>query len=281
MAFKEREPQYIPSALNTPMLNYREYYMSTFEKIQNTLLAFFAGGIVGLIFYGGQFLDEDGAATTMTMVCNVFLFVLIGMISVFFFLPIRKKQLKEKRKMEITHQFRELLTALAASLSSGMNVQSSLKSACNDLILEYSENAYIVCEVKEMLNGLENNIPIDAMLTSFGDRSEIEDIKNFGVVFSMCYRTGGSLKDVVRRTNNIISEKIVIREEIETTLSSNKTQFSAMMLIPVVMVLMIRTMSSTFSASFATPAGIVATTVAIGIFIAAFKLGQSIMNVKG
>ena len=40
-------------------------------------------------------------------------------------------------------------------------------------------------------------------------------------------------------------------------------------------------MSSSFSASFATPAGVIAMTVAIGIFIGAYKLGQAIMDVKG
>lgn len=88
------------------------------------------------------------------------------------------------------------------------------------------------------------------------------------------------MKDIIRRTNGIISEKIEISEEIETALSSNKSQFSAMMIIPVVLVLMLRMMSSSFSASFATVPGIIAITIAIGIFIAAYRLGQRIMDIR-
>lgn len=281
MAQKHYEPEYIPSALNTPMLNYKVYYMKPHEKLQNFLLAAAAGGAVGLIFYGGQFLDEDGLATTATYIGNVVIFLVAGLITSFIFLPIRTKQLRDKRKAVLTRQFKELLSALATSLSSGMNLQDSLSSAYADLELQFSENGYIVKEVAEMLNGLKNNVPIEQMMVSFGDRSEIEDISNFGIVFSMCYRTGGSLSDIVRRTSNIITEKAEIAEEIETAISSNKTQFTCMMFIPVVMVIMLRTLSSTFAAGFSTPVGIAGMTVGLLIFFLAYKLGQKTMDIKG
>ena len=281
MQKKEQEPQYIMSALNTPMLNYRVYYMTVKEKIINFLMAFIIGGAVGLVFYGGQFRDSDGAATKATLLCNIILFLMIGVVTVIIYFPIRKKQLKNKRRLQLTKQFRGLLEALAVSLSSGMNMSDALNSSYHDLKLEYTEDAYIVLEIKEMLSGLENNIPIEDMMMALGERSEIDDIRNFGVVFSLCYRAGGNLKDIVRRTNSIMSEKMEIAEEIETSLASNKTQFTAMMCIPVVMVLLLRMMSSSFAASFSTAAGVMAITVAIGIFIIAFRIGQKITDIKG
>ena len=85
----------------------------------------------------------------------------------------------------------------------------------------------------------------------------------------------------MRRTNGIISDKIDINEQIETAITSNKSQFTTMMIIPVVLVLLLRVMSSQFAASFATPVGIFAITIAIAIFVAAYKMGQKIMDVKG
>lgn len=269
------------SALNTPMLNYKTYVMTAREKMITFLIAFVVGGIVGLIFYGGQFRDADGITTTATTICNIVIFVLVGIAAWFLYYPMRCKQLQSKRKNELAMQFRSLLEALAVSLSSGMNMSESLLSAYNDLKVEYSDNACIVQEVKEMIDGVQNNIPIEEMMKSFGERSQIEDIKNFGIVFEISYRAGGNMKDIVRRTNSIISEKIEISEEIETALTSNKSQFTAMMVIPVVLMLMLRMMSSSFAASFATAAGITAITVAIGIFYAAYRLGQKIMDIKG
>lgn len=281
MAKKKQEPQYIMSALNTPMLNYKTYVMSSQEKIITFLMAFIVGGFVGLVFYGGQFRDSDGVSTTATLICDSILFALIGIVAIFIFTPIRKKKLLKKRRLGLTQQFRSFLEALSVSLSSGMNMSDSLLSAYNDLKIEYSDTAYIVLELKEMITGIQNNIALEDMIASLGERSQIDEIKNFGIVFSVSYRAGGNLKDIVRRTSNIISEKIEISEEIETALASNKSQFTAMMYIPVVMMLMLRLMSSMFAASFATPAGIIAVTIAIGIFFAAYKLGQKIMDVKG
>ncbi len=281
MAKKVKEPQYIASALNTPMLNYRTYVMSGKEKTTTFLLSFVIGGILGLTFYGGQFRDADGLATRATLISNIIIFTLVGIAACFVFYPIRCEKLKDKRRRELTQQFRSLLEALAVSLSSGMNMTESLTGAYGDLKAEYSEKAYIVDEVREMIDGIQNNIPIEEMMESLGERSQIDDIKNFGVVFEICYRAGGNMKEIVRRTNNIVSEKIEISEEIETALASNKSQFTAMMVVPVVMMLLLRTMSSSFSASFATLPGVIAITIAIGLFVVAYRLGQKIMDIKG
>ena len=162
-----------------------------------------------------------------------------------------------------------------------MNILDSLLTVYNDLKIEYSDDAYIVFEVKEMIDGMQNNIAIEDMMASLGERSSIDDVKNFGIVFELCYRAGGNMKDVVRRTSDIISEKIEIEAEIETALTSNKSQFTVMMVIPVGMVLMIRTMMPAFANSFATVPGVIAMTVAIGIFIGAYKLGTKITDIKG
>ena len=260
MAKKVKGPQFIPSPLNTPMINYNEYYMSSKEKMLTCLFGFIGGGFIGLVFYGNQFLDEDGNSTLATMICNVVIFVLIGLIACKILLPMRTEQLRTKRIKALRKQFRSFLEALAVSLSSGMNIMDSLMSANNDLSVEYSNDAYIVAEIREMIAGMQNNIAIEDMMAFLGSRSSIEDIKNFGVVFELCYRAGGNMKDIVRRTSDIISEKIEIEAEIETALTSNKSQFTVMMIIPVVMVLMIRILMPAFSASFATPAGVIAVT---------------------
>ena len=268
MAKKQQEQQYIMSELNTPLLNYQVYVMDAQEKLTTFLLGFLAGGVIGLVFYGNLFLDDDGNLTQMSMISNVVVFVLVGIIGWRIFTAMRTESLKKKRMTELTHQFRSFLESLAVSLSSGMNVFDSLAGAYADLQTEFSDNGYMTAEVKEML-------------ASLGERSGNDDIKNFATVFEICYRTGGNLKEVVQRTNGIISERIEIKEEIETLMTSNKTQFTAMMVIPVVIILLMRVMSSTFAQSFASPLGIVAMTIAIAIFYAAYVMGQKICNIEG
>ena len=281
MKRKAKSAEFIHSPLNTPMLDYRVYHMSRMEKLQATVISFLGGGAVGLVFYGGQFLDEEGMATSATMIGNIAIFLLIGFIASCIFVPIREKQLKDKRTRELTNQCREFLSSLTTSLSSGMNMQEAITSAHRDLVVQFSEKSYIVEETAEILKGLKNGLVLEDMLKFFGERSGVEDISNFSTVFALCFRKGGNLKDIVRRTHDIISEKVGIAEEIETSIASNKMQFNCMMVIPILIVIMLRTMSSSFAASFSTPVGVIGMTVAIIIFVVAYKIGQDIMDVKG
>ena len=139
----------------------------------------------------------------------------------------------------------------------------------------------IVAEVRELIDGVNNNINIEVMLEDFGIRSDIPDITNFATVFATCYRTGGDIKSVVRRTTDIISEKILISSEIETAMTSNKMQMNIMTILPIVIIGMMRLMSQDFAASFATIIGVLGLTVSAALTIGAYKLGQKITDVKG
>lgn len=281
MAKKERIPQYVMSQLNTPMLNYRVYVIPAQKKIMLILGLFVIGGLLGQVFYGNLFLNSDGEMTKASYISNFVVFIIVGLIVIKVAYPMVLDRLKSKRKMELTNQFRSFLEAIAVSLSSGMNVPDALISANNDLRMEYSDDSYIVKEVQEMINGIQNNLSIEVMLKDFGARSEIIDIQNFSEVFAVGYRAGGNLKDIVRKTSDIIDDKIEMSAEIETAIASNKTQFDVMMIVPIVIIILLRTMSSQFAASFSTVAGVFATTVAIGIFVGAYKLGQKIMKITG
>ena len=91
---KQKEPKYIPSPLNTPMINYKVYYMSKLEYTTLFVLVFVVGGIVGLIFYGGLF-KYDGNATIATYISDVIIFGGIGFIAFKIFFPIINSMLLE------------------------------------------------------------------------------------------------------------------------------------------------------------------------------------------
>lgn len=280
MATKAKEPEYYLSRINTPVLNYKTYKMKPYEKILYSSFLFGAGGVVGLIFYGGLF-KADGRATLMTMISNLVVFGVAGLIAIKYFFPIVKQSLIRKREETLKKQFCNFASALTNALSSGMNMNDSLHAVYEDLQEQYSDEAFIVKEVQEIINGVNNNIAIETMLEDFGIRSGIQDINNFSTVFATCYRTGGDIKSVVRRTTEIISEKTMISSEIETAITSNKMQMNVMNVLPIVIVFMMRMMSQDFAQSFATIIGVFGLTVSVALTIGAYKLGQKIMDIKG
>jgi len=280
MAKKNKEPEYIRSKTNALMLNYRVYYMNAKERLITILIGFGIGAIVGYVFYGNQFLDPDGVPTNATTICNIIILLVAGMIGAAVFMPMRTEQLCAKRRTELIKQFRSWLDSLAVALSTGMNTQDALASSKEDLIVEYGPKAHIVNEVNDMISSIHNNIPLVQTMNFFSERSQIEDIANFSTVFAVSSEAGGNIKDVVRRTSAIISDKLAVNEQIETTITSNKSQFSVMMFIPVVIVMMMRSISSDFAKSFSSVTGILVNTIALGIFYIAFRLGNKIMDIK-
>lgn len=273
-------PEFLPSCIGNAMINYQEYYMSAAEKIFFFLLAFVSGGLVGQIFYGGLF-KEDGEPTTATYISSIIIFVIIGGVVAKIVLPIIEKMLKEKRQLELRDQFRDLLEILTTALASGNTVTDSFVNARNDILGQYTEKDYIVIELAEIVNGLENGVTLENLISNFGSRSGLEDIQNFSNVIGNCYRMGGNFKDVVRRTKDIISDKMAITDEINTKLASNKMQLNAMSLMPILLVGMIKAMNPTFAENLASPVGVLVTTLAICGLGGAYFWGQKIINIEG
>lgn len=276
---KENEPQYILSPLNNPMINYRVYKMSATQNILFSLLAFVAGGLIGLIFYSGMF-RIDGEATTATYISDIIIFVLAGVIALKVSRTPIIKWLKAKRDKALEKQFIDFLENLATSLSAGANVTTSFDNVYLELCNRYGGKDLIICELSEILQGMNNGKTMEEMLSAFGKRSDNEDIENFSNVMSNCYRLGGDFKSIIMRTRDIVSDKIAVANEIETKLSSNKLQLKAMCIMPIGIVAMLKLTNPSFAGNLTTPVGIIVTTLSIGIFVIAYFWGQKIINIR-
>lgn len=274
------EPQYYSSATNIKVLNYKVYYMSFPEKLLFFLLAFAVGAAVGYLFYGGLAKDEYGQPTTMTYVLNIAIPSVVGIIAGKLFLPVRRDSVIKKRKKELTHQFRDMLESLTTSLGAGKNVNDSFMSVYEDLKAQYDEDAFILKELEVVISGIHNNVAIEDILDDFGRRSGSEDIKSFADVFRVSYNKGVNVKDIIRNTHGILSDKMEIAEDIETVVTSNKTEQNIMIVMPIALVGMIKLMSPDFAANFATSSGVISTTVGIVMFVAAYFIGKAILNIK-
>lgn len=277
---KEGEPQYYTSATNMITYNYKVYYMKPIEKILYFLLAFAVGAAVGYLFYGGLAKNEFGDPTTLTWQLNIIISSIVGIFAGIMYVPIRTKQIMQKKQNDLKLQFRELLDALATSIGSGKNVVDSFRGAREDLCIIYSEDTSIIKELDVVLDGIANNIDIEKSLLDFGVRSGIDDIISFANVFETCYRKGGNIKDVIKNTQQIITEKMEVEMEIQTIVTGAKNEQMIMTVMPIALIGVIKMMSPELASNFATPAGIIATTVAIILFVVAYFVGTIVLAIK-
>jgi len=280
MKHKEEQPQYYRSATGEITLNYCVYYMSLAEKIVYFLLAAIIGAYVGYLFYGGIGKNEFGEPTTLTYVLNTIVTLGCGFMTGKYFLPIRTKQIQVARQKKLRSQFRDMLEALSTALGAGQNVRDAFASVYNDLTNQYEETAFILKELYLINTGVVNGVNMEDLIADFARRSGSKDIKDFSDVFEICYRQGGNIRETVKNTCQIISDKMGIVEEIETTVSGSKNEQYIMLVMPVALIAMIKSTSPDFAANFTTPAGIASTTIGIVLFVVSYFLGTKLLDIK-
>lgn len=275
------EPEYYYSATKILVSNYNVCYLSKKEKIFYFLLAFIIGGAVGYLFYGGIGLSElDNRPTTTTYICNFIAVVLTGFIAGKLILPVVVANKKEKRQKALAKQFRDMLDTITTSIGAGKNIPEAFLTARNDLAVQYSEDSDIVHEIDVINDGIRNSVLIEDLLEDFGERSGIDDIKSFANVFKICYKKGGNIKDVIRNTHSILSDKMTIKEEIETLVTANKFEQNIMIVMPVALIALIKFSSPDFAANFTTTTGIISTTIAVALFVVSYFIGRKILKIK-
>lgn len=280
MLKKEREPDVYMSEINLPVMNYKVYYMKKWEKLLYFIVAFLFGAAVGYLFYGGIGKDAYGDPTTLTYVLNVLFMLIGGIFAGVAFIPIRTKQIIAKRKRALRDQFRSMLEALSTSLGAGKNVNDSFIAVYNDLQMQYDSEAYIIYELYVIISSVQNNVPIEKVIADFGRRSDIEDIEDFANIFAISYRKGGNMNQIIKNTHEIMSDKMEIEDEIATIVSGSKNEQTIMLFMPVLLIAMIKMMSSEMAANFTTKTGVIATTVGVVMFIVSYFVGKKVLDIK-
>lgn len=277
---KVLEPQYYMSPTQIPTLNYKVYYMSAVEKAVYFALAFLVGYVVGYLFYGGIGIDEYGNPTTVTRVLDILIPSVVGFLAGKIFLPMRTEQILNRRRRDLSHQFRDFLDGITTSIGAGNNVVMAMTLVYKDLKVQYPEDAYIIKEIEVLLSGMHSNFDLEDMLDDLGRRSGNADIISFANVFRICYRKGGNIQQVLRNTHEIMSQKMEISEDIETIVSGSKLDQTVLLIMPVALIGIIKMMSPEFAANFVTGTGLISTTIAIGLFVASYFIGKALMDIK-
>lgn len=259
---RKKKEYVIKDGLLHNAVDYDYYEMSLAEKVIYFILAAAVSAVVGWLFYESKILS-----------------IILGVICGFLFLPMRRKQIIEKRKQKLQLQFKDMLESISTSLDAGSNVQDAFINAKEDMRLRYGENSDIYKELCIINEGITSNINIEDLLLDFGDRSQLTDVISFANVFETCYRKGGNIKQVIKNTYSIICDKIDIALEIRTVIASKKSEQNVMTCMPIIFVFLIK-MMGTDMVDLTSFIGRVSTTIAVVLFVVSFFIGKKILDIK-
>ncbi|MBR5349054.1 MAG: kinase [Lachnospiraceae bacterium] len=242
--------------------DYNVYNLTTVERVTGFAIGFVAGFVGSHVMFNSPIVS-----------------LIFGLIAGYVAIPIYRNHLQAKRSREILLQFRDLLDSLTSSYSAGENTMGAFEGALKDIGSAHGENAPMFKELKILLKGLHNNFVIEDLLRDMGKRCGAEDIISFAETFAVCNRLGGNLKKVVSESRNIISDKIEIEMEIQTSLTSGKNEINILMVMPFVIIAAMGTMGEK-ALTANTPTNVAVKIVAIIMFALAYYIGRRITDIK-
>lgn len=207
------------------------YNIYRYSKKEMFLLVF--QGIFLCTFFGFLFYNS------LVGILILFPFIVI-------FLKSKKADFIRKRKWQLNTEFKDALSSLIAALNAGYSVENAFYQAVMDLKQLYGEDSLIIEEFAAILKKLHMNQNLEDILSNLGERSDVEDIKNFAEVFRTAKRTGGDIIRIMRSTEKTIRDKIEVEMEIQTLISGKRLEAKVMNIMPCGIICYLRLFSPGF-----------------------------------
>lgn len=229
--------------------------------------------------YGGLYLGLDGVISCLFFSSLPVFFFLLPGCAVFF--RDRKNILRKRRAQSMQSQFLTGMQLVCTSLQAGYAVENAFREAVSELEKIYGQEEFIVREFQYIVNQLSLNRTIEALLMDLGQRSHVEDIRNFGEVFCIAKRTGGDLMAVIRNTVSCIQQKQETKQEIDTSLAGKRMEQDMMSAIPLLILGYVRLTSPGFlDPMYETGVGMMVMAVCFAGYLLAYFWGRKIMGIQ-
>jgi tight adherence protein B len=186
-----------------------------------------------------------------------------------------------KRRRNLRTQFFDLLEALSVSMRAGNPISQAMQSAREDMTLLYPEDSDIIVELDIIIGKFNNTIPLSEAFANFALRSEIEDISSFASVYATIEGKASRADEIVRETQQIISDKMEIEMEIDTLMTAAKSEVNIMLMMPLVILAVIGYAGEGFMDSiYTTAAGRLVAAGGFIVFIISFIMARKFSNVN-
>lgn len=208
--------------------------------------------------------------------------IIVGFIVGVFLEKIYSQSAIKKRQKNLRLQFRDFLEAMAVAARAGNVEVQAIKYAAKDLRMSYTEQADIVREIDHIIMQYEGGgIAIKDLFQDFADRSRLADVQNFATIYGVIEGKSDRFGDIVVQTHEIIGEKIEVEQEIETGITSAKSETYMMLVMPIVVVGMMSVVGGgLLDAAFTTAIGHLAATAALILFVISFIMAVKFTDIE-
>lgn len=185
------------------------------------------------------------------------------------------------RKERLAIQFKDAVLTVGSSMQAGQSVENAFLEAEREICALYGKESEMAGELSLIRKGLRNQLPLEQMLLSLGERSHVEEIRDFSEVFAVAKRLGGNLKEIIGRTAELTGQRMEVEREIQTMLSSKKYEQKVMMAIPFLLFGYIQlTSGGFFDVLYHNAAGSLVMTVCLLLYLSACVLAGRLSDIR-
>lgn len=163
-------------------------------------------------------------------------------------------------------QFHTALDFLMTAVSAGSSVEAAFIDTYKNLEDIFGKKEMIVEEYALICKGLKMNQPIEGLVRNFAKRTGIREIKSFSDIFSVSKRTGGDLAKIMGDTGQIISERIMSKEEMLSMIEGKRMESSIMKLMPAAVILYFRMTTDYMNIFYGNVGGMFVMTVVLLVY---------------
>ena len=206
---------------------------------------------------------------------------LIGIIGVIPYIRYRRAAFLKRQKQILMEQFLSMITAVSGKVNGGMSAENAFTDTLPDMERMYGKQALIVTELKLIMIRQTHSESLEKCLIDLGHRSKIPDICEFAQIFSIARQNSGQMRTVINDTVRTMQEKSDTEAEIEVLVSGKKMEQKIMCVIPLIIIAYLRLETAEFlSVLYHNPFGIVIMSICLAVYIAAYFMGERIVDIR-
>lgn len=244
-------------------LNYNEYRFSKWEWVRYLAESIGLGLLINYLCYRSVW--------GLLLIIPLTLFYIKG----------KQKQLIKNRRKNLNYAFKDAMNSLSVALKAGYSMENAVSETLRDLERIYPTKDPIVQEFRYIRSQLSVSVPVEALFHDLGNRSGVEDIKNFASVYGIAKRSGGNLSKILQNTAKSLNDKIDVQQEVEACIAAKQMEQSIMAVVPGGIILYMQLVSPGFlDVLYGNVLGICVMTVCLVVYGMAFVMGRHIVNIE-
>ena len=243
--------------------NYWQRAIRWSDYARSVLLGALLIGVISYLFY-----ESLWAALFLSPLVGVWLFVW-------------ERSFAKKKQQQFQLQFKDAIQAVSAALNVGYSVENAWKEAAKEMRLMHGEQAMICKEFQYMIRQLDMNVTLEKVLEEFSEKTEDEEVQTFAAIFIMAKRSGANMMEIIRIAANRICDKVDRKRELETIISSKKTEFRIMAIIPLAMICYMKISFGSFiQILYGNMIGTFVMTLCLILYVGAYLVGRKMVEIE-